>query len=192
MDGGGPLAHWRRSLGPPIRCHLPPRYHDYDELDGACWTVDPYSGRCCDFCDVWQAIVCFNSPPNKLHLHKPQPDAAVLLDELSYYNPHQHANILQLYETIHRHYMLGYDRDGPESYYVSREMEKLSKMLQRACRRNPWSERGFGNIASQLRYMGQDIMIAPRRRNYHTFPRPRYSDGSYYPGDLPWPRRRLR
>jgi hypothetical protein len=130
------------------------------------------------------------SPRNAPHSHKPQPDAVGLLDELSYYNPHQYAHILQLYEIIHGHYRLGYGRDGPESYYLSREVEKLSKLLQRACRGSPRRGRGFSDIASQLRYMGRDIMIAPRRRKYHTFPRPRYSDVSFYTGEpYPWPRR---
>jgi hypothetical protein len=174
------------------RGYIPYGYHNDPEMIGPCWAVDPYSGRCCDFCDVWQAIVCLPSPPNTPHLQKPQPDAAGLLDELSYYNPHQHAHILRLYETIHGHYMLGYDRDGPESYYLSREMEKLSKMLQRACRGNPRSGRGFGDIASQLKYMGRDIIITPRRKRYHTYPRPRYSDGSFYAGEPHgWPYRRF-
>jgi hypothetical protein len=74
---------------------------------------------------------------------------------------------------------------------VPHELEKLSKALQRASRRSPWSGGEFDDIASRLKYaMGRGIMVAPRRRKYHTIPRPRYFDGSFFVGDHP--RRRPR
>jgi hypothetical protein len=103
-----------------------------------------------------------------------------MLQDLAMWDPHRHAHITQMYHMIHGCYMLGYDRDSSESYYLSREIDKLSKMLQRVYRRNPWSGRGFGDITSQLKYLGRDVQIGPRRRRYHAMPQPRYHDGSYY------------
>jgi hypothetical protein len=93
---------------------------------------------------------------------------------------------MQLYDTVHGHYRLGHDRGGPQSYHVSRELEKLSKALQRVCRRSPWSGRGFDDIGSRLKYaMGRGVMVAPRRRKYRTIARPRYRDGTFYVGERP-------
>jgi hypothetical protein len=181
---------WAPVLGSMIpHGHLPVAHYDYDfGMGNPYWGLDPYVDRCCDFCDAWQEIVRHSRPlPNTpSHSRKAQPDVADLLDELSYYNPHQHAHILQLYDTIHGHYRLGYDRDSPDSYYLSRELEKLSKALQRAGRRSPWSGRGIDDIGSRLKIMmGPGVRVAPRRRKYHTRPRPRYADGSFYVGDYP-------
>jgi hypothetical protein len=106
-----------------------------------------------------------------------------LLDELSLYDPLRHTNILQLYNSIHGQYMTGHDRDGAEAYYLSRELAKLAKILARDYRRNPWSDRGFGDIASRLKYMSSEMLVGPRRRRYHCLPRHRYTDDFYFPGE---------
>jgi hypothetical protein len=98
------------------------------------------------------------------------------------YDPFQHAHIMRMYDGIHGHYQMGYDRDGPESYYLSREVEKLSRLLSKLYRRNPWSGRGLGDMASQLKYMERDVQIGPRRLRYHVRTQPRYLDGRYYRG----------
>ncbi|KAH7401880.1 hypothetical protein DE146DRAFT_444647 [Phaeosphaeria sp. MPI-PUGE-AT-0046c] len=117
-----------------------------------------------------------------------------MLEQLSLYDPVRHADILQMYDNIHGHYMMGYDRDGSEAYYLSRELEKLSKMLHRFYRHNPWAQRGFGDIASQLRCMGTEMLVGPRRRKHHQIGRPRYYEGGYYRGQRcgPFGRRRHR
>jgi hypothetical protein len=52
-------------------------------------------------------------------------------------------------------------------------MERFSKELQRAYRRNSYCGRGIGDIASQLKYLGRDVLFgSPRRRS------PRYGYGA--------------
>jgi hypothetical protein len=61
--------------------------------------------------------------------------------------------------------MLGYDHCD-----MSRDMEKLSKMVLRAHRRNSYYDRGLGDIASQLKYLGRDLWRGnPRRHKYGRF-----------------------
>ena len=91
-----------------------------------------------------------------------------------------------MHESIHNHLRMGYDRDGPESFYLSREVDKLSRWMQKLYRHGPWGGRGLGDLASQLKHFGRDVQIGPRRRKYHVEPMPRYYDGRYYPGDRWW------
>jgi hypothetical protein len=102
-----------------------------------------------------------------------------ILDELSYHDPHRHAHIIQLYNDIHGRYRLGYSRDGPEAYHLSHEMEKLSRLLQKSCRRTPWGGHGLDKIASQLRHMGRDPVISPRRRRCRVRVWPQFYDGFF-------------
>lgn len=111
-----------------------------------------------------------------------KPDALDLLEELSLYDPLRHASILQLYNNIHGQYMMGHDRDGSEAYYLSRELAKLAKMLGRDYRRNPCSGRGFGDLASYLKYMSSEMLVGPRRRKYHCLPRYSYNNDFQFPG----------
>ena len=172
-----------------VHPHRPHRFLEDPLSSGARWPYDHYQlDRCCEFCDVWEAIVrpsVFPSFPAPL-LTKPQPDIDDVLLELSLWDPYRHALIMDMYHGIHGHYMMGYDRDGPESFFLSREVEKLSRALQRCYRKNPWSGRGIGDLASQLKYAGRDLQIGPRRRKYHVRPRPRYWNGDYYPGERWW------
>lgn len=84
-----------------------------------------------------------------------------------------------MYEGIHEHIVLGYDRDGSESYYLSREAEKLARELMRLSRRSPWGGRGLSEFASGLKYMGREMQVGRRRSRYHTVPRPRYWEGGF-------------
>lgn len=106
-----------------------------------------------------------------------------MLDELSLYDPLRHTNIVQLYNSIHGQYQMGYDRDGAEAYYLSRELAKLAKILARDYRRSPWSDRSFGDIASHLKCMSSELMVGPRRRRYHYHPRHRYYDDPFFPSE---------
>jgi hypothetical protein len=112
----------------------------------------------------------------------------IILEELADWDPYRYAHIVRMYEGIHDHYRMGYDRDGTESYYLSREVEKLSKLLNKLYRRNPWGSRGLGDLATQLKYMGRDVQIGPRRLKYHVMARPRYPGGRYYLGQRRWDR----
>jgi hypothetical protein len=103
----------------------------------------------------------------------------MILEELAMWDPYQHAHIMRMYDGIHGHYQMGYDRDGPESYYLSREVEKLSSLLNKLYRRNPWSGRGLGDMAQQLKYMGRVVQMGPRRPIHHVRSRPRFLDGRY-------------
>ncbi|KAF1920090.1 hypothetical protein BDU57DRAFT_2884 [Ampelomyces quisqualis] len=153
--------------------YMQPSFLDVPDISSASWLVDPYSGRCCEFCDAMEAI----------------PDLEIILEELSFYDPHHYATMSRLHDSVHGHYMLGYDRDGSESYHLSRKMERLSELLQMAQRRNPRGGRGLGDFASRVKYMSRDVMMGPRRHRFDTFAMPRYPDGSYYWGER-WDRRR--
>jgi hypothetical protein len=69
-------------------------------------------------------------------------------------------------------------------------MEKFGKMVMRAHRRNSYCGRGLGDIVSQLKYLGRDVLRGnPRRRRYGrvgvgAFPRrgPAYYDDDMYFG----------
>lgn len=119
-----------------------------------------------------------------------QPDIDECLLELALWDPYHYDYIRQMHDSIHSHVLMGYDRDGPESFFLSREVEKLSRLLQKMYRHDPWQGRGLGDLARELKLIGRDVQIGPRRRKYHPRPRPRYWDGSYYPGDGWWRGRR--
>ncbi|KAH7072840.1 hypothetical protein BKA63DRAFT_52131 [Paraphoma chrysanthemicola] len=150
---------------------LPP----WDEL----WPLHagwPYGeNRCCELCDMWLQI----------------PEADVILDELSLWDPYEHARLVQLYENIHAHFMMGYDRDGAQSFWLSRDLEKLSRRMQRLYHRHPWADRRVAGLAGHLKYAGSDLQINPGRKRFHRRPVPRYYNGEYYPGEL-FDRRRFR
>jgi hypothetical protein len=91
-----------------------------------------------------------------------------MLSDLSYHDPYHHAHISQLFDAMHKQYLIGY---GP--YDVSREMERFNKELQRAYRRNSYYGRGIGVIVRQVKYLGRDVLSgSPRRRS------PRYGYGA--------------
>jgi hypothetical protein len=104
----------------------------------------------------------------------------LILEELFFWDPFEHARLQQMYDLIHAHFMMGYDRDGMESFYISREVEKLSRSLERLYNNYPWADHRLADLASHLKYMGRDVQIGPRRKRFHRFPRPRYHDGRFY------------
>jgi hypothetical protein len=103
-----------------------------------------------------------------------------MLLELALWDPYRYERITQMHQSIHSHYSMGYDRDGAESYMLSREMEKLARMLLQLDRHGAW---GIGDFAMRLKHMGREMQIGRRRSRYHTVPRPRYYGGGYYYGD---------
>ncbi|KAF2034751.1 hypothetical protein EK21DRAFT_85313 [Setomelanomma holmii] len=137
--------------------HLSRPIWDEPDVNDACWYWDPRGGRCCKFCDVWKEMPYVNE----------------ILAELSLYDPYRFAHISELCETIHGHYRMGWDRDGSESYFLSRDMDKLSKLLHKLYRHTPWIEGDFDDFASRLRLMGRELHVGPKRQHYYSLPRSR-------------------
>jgi hypothetical protein len=84
-------------------------------------------------------------------------------------------HVLRAYQGIHYHYKRGFGQNGPGSYYISREIERLAKMLRKL-----YFATGMHELASwsdQLKYMGRDIQLGPRRLRWSTVPEHRYSRG---------------
>ena len=89
------------------------------------------------------------------------------------------AYLFDSYHCIHDHYKRGFDHDGPESYVLSREMQRLSSLL-----RDLYHETGIHELAiwsDQLKYMGRDIQIGPRRLRYNLRPTHRHNRGLLMP-----------
>jgi hypothetical protein len=86
--------------------------------------------------------------------------------------PDEYDYIRHTYRKIHYHYKRGFDGDGPDSYFLARELEDLSKRFR-------WMYRGtgiqqFAALADQLKYMGRDVQVGPRRLRYRTMPKEWY------------------
>lgn len=81
--------------------------------------------------------------------------------------------IMQAKEGIHRHYKEGFDRDGWESYHLAREVETLSRHLRSLHRMLPWINQ-LSSLSDQLKYMGRDLQLGPRRLRYQTIPKMRH------------------
>ncbi|KAH6223093.1 hypothetical protein HBI53_065250 [Parastagonospora nodorum] len=159
-----------RSLSPfgrPMGCHNELSLRPYDDLEFRSyrWNVEPYdpplwvsgSYSSCPGCSLCSSILAI-------------PELPLFLSNLSYHDPYHHAHISQLYDTIHGQYMLGYDHCD-----MSRDMEKPSKMVLRAHRRNSYCGRGLGDIANQLKYLGRDLWRGNQRRRRHG----RFGIGAY-------------
>ncbi|KAF1845620.1 uncharacterized protein K460DRAFT_284583 [Cucurbitaria berberidis CBS 394.84] len=112
---------------------------------------------CCEFCSALDHIPSLNQG----------------LSELSIIMPDEVGDVLEAFDSIHHHYRWGFDRDGPDSYFLSREVEKLSRFLRRMYRFYPWVPQ-LGTLSEQLKYMGRDVQTGPRRLRYHTMPKHRY------------------
>lgn len=84
-----------------------------------------------------------------------------------------------MYDGIHNYYMLGYDREGPESYYLSKEVEKFLREVQRLSRRSPWVERGLRDFERQLKYLNREVQMGARRRRYGPGAWPKSSSSRY-------------
>jgi hypothetical protein len=88
-------------------------------------------------------------------------------------------HVLDAYECIHYHYKRGFDQDGPESYYISREVERLSKLLRKL-----YFATGMHELASwsdQLKYMGRNTHMSPRRYRSNIMPKHRHNRGPLMP-----------
>ncbi|KAF2854494.1 hypothetical protein T440DRAFT_475646 [Plenodomus tracheiphilus IPT5] len=109
---------WASSFNQPIgTLHTHWYDHPYSsEMRGPRWASSgpPFNlSPCCDFCHAWDTI----------------PHLDDEFQHLQQNVPHCVVEIYNAFEQIHHHYQHGFDRDGPESYYLAREVERLSKYL---------------------------------------------------------------
>lgn len=95
--------------------------------------------------------------------------------------PQEVDQVVGAWETIHHHYQFGLDRDGPDSYWLSREMERLSKRLRQMYRVCPWVPQ-LNMLSDQLRYMGRDVQVGPQRLRYRTMPKHPFDPQLLLPG----------
>ncbi|KAH6844423.1 hypothetical protein CC77DRAFT_589805 [Alternaria alternata] len=121
------------------------------------------AGPCCEFC-----VTHDNIPSLEEGLFELRMVASPYFD-----------HVLEAYKCIHRYYKHGFDQDGPESYYVSREIERLSKLLRKL-----YFATGMHELASwsdQLKYMGRDTQMSSRRFRSSAMSKHRNNRGSLMP-----------
>jgi hypothetical protein len=83
-------------------------------------------------------------------------------------------HVLRAYQGIHYHYKRGFGQNGPGSYYISREIERLAKMLRKL-----YFATGMHELASwsdQLKYMGPDVFDGAQCRSTGIVVDSRYSE----------------
>ncbi|EOA81042.1 hypothetical protein ACJQWK_09824 [Exserohilum turcicum] len=113
------------------------------------WAFPSYSdGPCCEFCSTLGNI--------------PGLDAS--LADLGQFPPIFHP-VIQALNNIHYHYKLSLDSDGEEPFFLAREMESLSRYLRKLYQAYPHMIE-LALWADQLKYMGRDMQIGPRRLRY--------------------------
>ena len=84
-------------------------------------------------------------------------------------------HVLEAYQDIHYHYKRAFDQHGPESYYISREIRRLSKLLRKLYLATGMHE--LASCSNQLKYMGSDVQLGPRHLRLSTPPKHRYNRG---------------
>lgn len=110
------------------------------------------------------------SPRPSDHL---QPSLEEGLFELGMMAPPYFDHVLEAYQDIHYHYKRGFDQHGPESYYISREIRRLSELLRKL-----YFATGMRELASwsnQLKYMRSDVQLGPGHRQLSTLPKHRHN-----------------
>ncbi|CCT61105.1 hypothetical protein IAQ61_001661, partial [Plenodomus lingam] len=139
------------------------RYHHHfsSTMRGPRWAFG--EKPCCDFCNIWATT----------------PYLEQELLQLDQHSPHHVAGISVAYNTIHHHYQHGLDGDGSESFLLSREINKLSKYLNRLHKilygtNCPISASPLALLSDDLKYMGRDAQVGPRRLRYRTIPKPNH------------------
>ncbi|KAL6709666.1 hypothetical protein ACN47E_001094 [Coniothyrium glycines] len=97
------------------------------------------------------------------------------LSELGAISPYDLHRILRISDEIHDHYRMGIESDGPDTYYLAREMDKLSRRIRRIHNQiRPFSQApSLASWADQLHYMARDMQIGPRRLRHYTMPKRR-------------------
>ncbi|RMZ73917.1 hypothetical protein GMOD_00004723 [Pyrenophora seminiperda CCB06] len=103
------------------------------------------------------------------------PDIEESLDHLcreGILDPIELEAILERIQGIHRHYPWGFNCDGPESYLMARELDRMSRKLQGMYHATDIGQ--FAMLAKQLMYMGRNVQVGPRRPRFHALPHQRY------------------
>ncbi|KAI8936068.1 hypothetical protein NX059_007568 [Plenodomus lindquistii] len=142
------------------------RYLGSSEMRAPRWVFSdsPFGPKpCCDFCNTWDT-----TPGLKDELY-----------ELMQYSPHHVANIMYAANNIHHHFRYGLDRDGPESFMLARELERLSRYANGMHHRlsDPYGSRAtspLAKLSDDLKHMGRDLQMGPKRLRYRTVPKMRH------------------
>ncbi|KAL7774901.1 hypothetical protein CFE70_005816 [Pyrenophora teres f. teres 0-1] len=94
-------------------------------------------------------------------------------------DPAELSTILERVQGLHRHYQWGFNSDGPEMYLLARELERISRKLQRM-----YHDTGIGQfsvLADQFMYMGRNVQVGPRHRRFRTIPQQRHRPWGFLP-----------
>lgn len=95
------------------------------------------------------------------------------LSSLGALSPWDLKHVVALYENIHDQYRMGWDSDGPDAYYLAREMDKLARRLRRLY--HPVWTPQLARLASELKQMARDIQIGRRRLRFASYPEQRHN-----------------
>ncbi|EDU45295.1 hypothetical protein PtrSN002B_000301 [Pyrenophora tritici-repentis] len=92
--------------------------------------------------------------------------------------PGELSTILERLQGI-RHCQWGFNGDGPETYLLARELERISRKLQRM-----YHDTGIGHfsaLADYFMYMGRSFQVGPRHRRLRTIPQQRHRPWGFLP-----------
>ncbi|EUC38598.1 hypothetical protein COCCADRAFT_82433 [Bipolaris zeicola 26-R-13] len=85
-------------------------------------------------------------------------------------------SILEAFHNTHYHYQLGLDTESEDPYYLAQEIERLSRYVRKLYRAFP-DMIELALWADQLKYLGRDVQIAPRRIRHSPIPKHRHNRG---------------
>ncbi|KAH7560260.1 hypothetical protein BM1_03894 [Bipolaris maydis] len=132
---------------------------------------------CCDFCRAPGRIVSFMS--NDGTFASPdyhQPGLGEGLADLGHLLPPIVHSIFEAFHNIHYHYQLGLDTESEDLYFLAQEIEGLSRHVRKLYRAFP-DMIELALWADQLKCLGRDIQIGPRRIRHSPMSRNRYNRG---------------
>ncbi|KAF1943433.1 hypothetical protein EJ02DRAFT_453336 [Clathrospora elynae] len=124
-------------------------------------------GPCCEFCTASENIPSLNMELNEIAMFFP-PFAGWI------------GELLEDYVGIHHHYQQGFDHDGRGSFFLAREIDRFSKSVRQLYCMFP-DMHGLATWSDQLKYMGRNTQMEPRRRRYSTMPKDRYNRWLLFP-----------
>ncbi|EMD91168.1 hypothetical protein COCC4DRAFT_49842 [Bipolaris maydis ATCC 48331] len=115
---------------------------------------------CCDFCRA----------PGRI------PGLGEGLADLGHLLPPIVHSIFEAFHNIHYHYQLGLDTESEDLYFLAQEIEGLSRHVRKLYRAFP-DMIELALWADQLKCLGRDIQIGPRRIRHSPMSRNRYNRG---------------
>lgn len=98
------------------------------------------------------------------------------LADLGHILPPTVHSIPEAFHNIYYHYQLGLDTESEDPYFLAQNIEGLSRYVRKLYR-------AFLDMielamwADQLKYLGRDIQIEPRRIRHNPMPRRRHNRG---------------